>query len=157
MTALKPCRFCGETEHLQIHPALDEDWTFNEDGSVKRAESGAFLVVSLDFVGCSICNAQAPIEIWNRPDGQWAMMRTATLAGWDLHDVAKKLVMDALEATTGRSVDHLLESWDKVSPRVPADQFVVVLEKQLGLSPAPLEYGGTVDGVVNHFAGRVTA
>ncbi len=157
MTKLNPCRFCGETEHLRINEKLDEDWTYNEDGSLRRTASGAYAVVELDFVICSICNAQAPVDIWNRGDDQWAVMRAATIAGWEQHDAAEALVLAAIKATTGLDVTCRLTDWKKVSPRVPADQFVAVLEKELGLPAAPLEYGGCVDYVINHFAGRVAA
>lgn len=157
MTKLNPCRFCGETEHLQIHEQMDEDWIYNEDGSLKREPSGAFAVVYLDFVRCSICNAQAPVNIWNRADGQWATMRAVTIAAWSAHDAATRLVFDAIKAATGKVVTCRLTWWKDVSPRVPAPQFALALERELGLEPSPYDQGDCVEGVINHFAGRVPA
>lgn len=80
------CRFCGETQHLKLCEGFTEGWAHDADGSLKRDASGEPVSVSFDFIECEICDAMAPVEVWNRARGATPEERAAVIAGWAEYD-----------------------------------------------------------------------
>lgn len=78
---LQPCRFCGETEHFLVHPGYEAGWRHAADGSLIRGADGEPLMFEEDFVECQICDATAPVAIWNG-HRRTAEERAAIIAGW---------------------------------------------------------------------------
>ena len=87
MTALKPCRFCGETEKLSVDPGVWETlWAIDETGQVIRDEKGQPTTFDeerfadghyVDQVNCQFCEAMMPLRIWNSTPEFMARMRTS--------------------------------------------------------------------------------
>lgn len=79
MTALEPCRFCGERVHLQI------DRNGVERPAIIDGKVAPFVCVDneiagaehVDAVNCLVCNARAPLDVWNgtRPESDFALLR----------------------------------------------------------------------------------
>ena len=79
MTALAPCRFCGERQHLQIDRGGFERvaivggkvceivWQNGEPSGTEH----------VDAVNCQVCDASAPLDVWNgtRPESDFALLR----------------------------------------------------------------------------------
>lgn len=83
-TALKPCRFCGETTKLhRDEAALEVLWAIAEDATVIRDAAGkpADAVVE-DTVSCEACDAFAPLNIWQATP-EWLVARAANIAAAD--------------------------------------------------------------------------
>ncbi|MDO8912340.1 MAG: hypothetical protein Q8N10_03520 [Phenylobacterium sp.] len=79
MTALSPCRFCGEREHLQVEPfGLERVAIINgkvceivwKDGEPTGTEQ-------VTAVTCQVCDCTAPLDVWNgtRPKSDYALLR----------------------------------------------------------------------------------
>lgn len=87
LTDLKPCRCCGETEHLAVDPAGSEmQFLFDEDGAVLRDLKGEPVDFTDDTVHCRVCDAVAPAFFWNADPEMAATARLATLAAWEEYD-----------------------------------------------------------------------
>lgn len=76
---LGPCRFCGETIHLEI----DRDGLERVaivDGKVADVVCTAGKTTGMehvDAVNCQVCDASAPLDVWNgtRPESDFALLR----------------------------------------------------------------------------------
>lgn len=74
-TALKPCRFCGETEKLAVDPGVWETvWAIDESGQVIRDENGCPTNHDderyadghyINQVNCLTCETLASVRVWN--------------------------------------------------------------------------------------------
>lgn len=83
---LAPCRYCGEAEHLTVNPAYcDESYQVTADFRIIRDAAGEPAIGSEDFAECLICNATAPVYIWNRPAGPIPNLRAEMLRAWAEH------------------------------------------------------------------------
>ena len=157
MTALRPCKCCGETEHLETIREYDTDWTFTEGGQIARAASGAFAVQELDHVRCLICGTQAPLPTWNAQSDEhgadWSERRAATISAWEQYELAEKVVLDHLHAHTGERYG-LLDLWPV--PSVPPGETLAILEHLASVAPSG-DQPGSIEGIVNSLAGRLRA
>ncbi len=153
MTKLSPCRCCGETEHLETHPAYQSDWAFTQDGQIKRTETGAFAIEDQDYVECSICGTEAPAYIWNLSLADWPARRAATIAAWADHAAAATIVTLHIEAHHGRRVEQM-DAWSDTGVQVSAATVLAEIEKSYGL-PLTGDSAFSVGGVVDCLAGRV--
>lgn len=89
MTALAPCRFCGETEKLTTCDGAfpEQSWGVDENAEVLREASGEPYPDgdsrnTFDGVWCDLCGAGAPIHVWNASPDFMARMR-ANIAAAD--------------------------------------------------------------------------
>ena len=89
MTALKPCRFCGETLKLTFSDQAfaEQSWGIDNNGNVLRGDDGQPTPDgdprnSYDGVWCDICGAGAPLHIWNGTPDFLSRMR-ANIAAAD--------------------------------------------------------------------------
>ena len=84
MTALAPCRFCGETTKLHLdEAALDVLWAIADDASVIRDADGRPVDAAVeDTVSCEGCDAFAPLKIWNATP-EWLVARAANIKAAD--------------------------------------------------------------------------
>lgn len=88
---LKPCRFCGEAEHLQVHPGYhcdNDQFVWAEGAKIARGPTGEPLYQHDDGVECLVCNATAPRIMWQADTEALRGMRAATLAAWPEYDDA---------------------------------------------------------------------
>lgn len=83
MTALNACRYCGESDHLTVNPAYcDESYQVTPDFRIVRDEAGDPVIGEEDYAECLICNATAPLYIWNHPPGPIPNLREEMLRAW---------------------------------------------------------------------------
>lgn len=88
MTALQPCRFCGETTRLHISERafLELSWGLDEHGCVLRDETGQPFADCApengmqDGVSCEVCEALVPLRVWNATPDWLVRMRSNILA-----------------------------------------------------------------------------
>lgn len=84
---LKPCRCCGETEHLAVDEGGAEmQFLFDAAVAIVRDAKGEPVDFTDDMVQCRVCDAWAPAFYWNASPETAAMARLATLAAWDEYD-----------------------------------------------------------------------
>lgn len=62
---LLPCAFCGESEQLEINPGFCDRVVQGEDGSVLFEPDGQTKEETYDAIGCLMCDATAPADVWN--------------------------------------------------------------------------------------------
>lgn len=87
LTDLKPCRCCGETEHLSVDPAASEmQFLFDENGAVIRDVKGEPVDFTDDTIHCRVCGVMAPAFFWNAEPDMAATARLATLAAREEYD-----------------------------------------------------------------------
>ena len=87
MIALKPCRFCGETHRLGfLKGGASDQYLFDAKLQIVRTDSGEPLDFEDDNVWCEVCDAMAPLQVWNAGAQVNAIMRTVTLAAWEEYD-----------------------------------------------------------------------
>lgn len=60
----RACPFCREEEHLRIHP-LAISRPIIEGGDTRKLPNGEEELQEVDAVGCDVCDAMAPLDIWN--------------------------------------------------------------------------------------------
>lgn len=74
MTQLKPCRFCGETDKLQVDEGAWETlWAIDDDGKVIRDPEGRPTEDVAPYrdlhhiaqIWCPTCEAMASLRTWN--------------------------------------------------------------------------------------------
>jgi|GEM_PF-4760416 len=81
---LKPCRCCGETDHLQIDQGGAEmQFLFDGDIAIVRDDKGEPVDFTDDMVQCRVCDAWAPAFFWNASPETAAAARLTTLAAWE--------------------------------------------------------------------------
>lgn len=89
MTALKPCRFCGETKLLQVDEGYycdDTQFVWDRDLNIVRAPTGEPAYRDDDGVHCLACDARAPRTVWQADDATNGTMRLRTLEVWPEYD-----------------------------------------------------------------------
>ena len=89
MSALLPCRFCGETEHLQVHDAYhcdNDQFTWDSDLNIIRGPTGEPAYRDDDGIEWLVCNASAPRTMWQADDVTNRTMRLRTLEAWSEYD-----------------------------------------------------------------------
>lgn len=74
-TILRPCPFCGEREHLTAGHSIERPIV--EGGDTKKLPSGFEAFEEVDAVYCQVCEAMAPLDVWNgeRPASDYAVLR----------------------------------------------------------------------------------
>ncbi|HQT53581.1 MAG TPA: hypothetical protein PKX06_08875 [Phenylobacterium sp.] len=72
---LRPCRFCGEHEHLSSGHSIPRPVI--ENGDTKKGADGSEIIEEVDGVHCQVCEAMAPLDVWNgeRPQSVFAILR----------------------------------------------------------------------------------
>jgi hypothetical protein len=80
----QPCRFCGEAHKLNIEVGgIEVLWAINADGAVVRDASGQPADAAYDdWVNCQVCDASAPLTIWNATP-EWMRKRCESIAAAD--------------------------------------------------------------------------
>lgn len=89
MTKLNPCRFCGETEHLHVHPDYhcdNDQFTWDGGLNIVRGPTGEPIYRDDDGIECLVCNASAPRTMWQADDAANRTMRARTLEAWPEYD-----------------------------------------------------------------------
>lgn len=61
---IRACRFCGETEHLHMTASGFERAVVFDFVTVIMPD-GSELTETVDGVGCEVCDALAPLDVWN--------------------------------------------------------------------------------------------
>jgi hypothetical protein len=71
-----PCPFCGEREYLRVHPGSVSRPIIEGDDTLKDVD-GEELAEVVDAIGCDVCEALAPADVWNRqrPPEVYAVLR----------------------------------------------------------------------------------
>lgn len=81
---LKPCRCCGETEHLDIDPiGAEMQFLFDADLNIVRDDKAEPVDFTDAYVWCRVCEATAPAFFWNADPEAAAVARRVTLAAWE--------------------------------------------------------------------------
>ena len=72
---IRPCPFCGEHEHLTAGHSVERPIV--EGGDTKKLQSGFEAMEEVDAVCCQVCEAMAPLDVWNgeRPQSVFAILR----------------------------------------------------------------------------------
>jgi hypothetical protein len=58
------CPFCGETEHLDLNVTIERP--IIRDGDTVKGPFGREVTEEVDGVHCQVCEAVAPLDVWNR-------------------------------------------------------------------------------------------
>lgn len=58
------CPFCGERQHLSLGPTFQRPVVATSD--TLRNESGDEVLEEVPGVACQVCEAMAPLDVWNR-------------------------------------------------------------------------------------------
>lgn len=92
MSALNPCRVCGEAERLTLEVGGEEMlWALDDDGAVVRDENGCptdirnerFTDLHVgDLVRCQFCETQGPRRFWNAT-AEWIASARANIEAAD--------------------------------------------------------------------------
>ena len=63
LSMLRPCRFCGKDDMLQVHPGYDVRLAYVGDALAKLS-NGDMVEETYDAVECHSCCVTAPFDVW---------------------------------------------------------------------------------------------
>lgn len=61
----RACPFCGEVEHLRIAISIPRPIVLNGAVPLDPREPGGEAMEEVDGVCCDVCDASAPLDMWN--------------------------------------------------------------------------------------------
>lgn len=84
LAQIKPCRCCGEAEHLDIDPmGAEMQFLFDADLNIIRDAKGEPVDFTDAYVWCRVCDMAGPAFFWNADPEAAAIARRVTLAAWE--------------------------------------------------------------------------
>lgn len=89
MSNLNPCSFCGEREHLHVHAGYygdNDQFIWDDNFNIVRGPTGEPVCRNDDGIECLVCNASAPLTMWQADDAARRNMRDRTLEAWAEYD-----------------------------------------------------------------------
>ncbi|MCR5874391.1 hypothetical protein LRS10_09570 [Phenylobacterium sp. J426] len=81
----RACPFCGEAEHLRIHDAAITR-PIVEGADTRKGPDGQEEMEAVDAVACDVCDAMAPLDVWN---GERSAADYTVLRDFDEQDASR--------------------------------------------------------------------